>query len=138
VLETIYKDNQFKERVVFLGRKTPTELRELTNLAKFGINLLENKGLNYYYSLANKFFDFIQAGVIPISMNFPEYRRIQDKYNCAILLDGLEESKYIDSIQEVLLNENKYSELVKNCDIAASFLTWESQEEKLCSIYKNV
>ena len=25
--------------------------------------LLENTGLSYYYSLANKFFDYVQAGV---------------------------------------------------------------------------
>lgn len=138
VLESIVNQLQFNERVVFWGKKTPVELKDLTNKAKFGINLLENKGLNYYYSLANKFFDFIQAGVIPISMNFPEYRRIQEQYNCSILIEQLDESEFLASFQSVISDENKYCDLVKNCDIAASFLTWENQEEKLCSIYNNV
>lgn len=138
VLDTLVAQLQFKERVVFFGKKTPTELRELSNRAKYGINLLENKGLNYYFSLANKFFDFIQAGVIPITMNFPEYKRIQDQYNCAILIERLEESDFLASLQNVIKDENKYNDLLKNGDIAASFLTWENQEEKLCSIYKNV
>lgn len=126
------------ERVIFKGKMTPEELKSYTNKARFGLNLLENKGLNYYYSLANKFFDYIQAGVIPITMNFPEYQRIQEKYNCAILINSLNEEEYLSAIQSVICDENKYLDLLKNGDIAASFLTWENQEEKLCSIYKNV
>lgn len=138
ILESILNQIQFKDRVFFWGKKTPVELRDLTSKAKFGINLLENKGLNYYYSLANKYFDFIQVGVIPISMNFPEYRRIQEQYNCSVLIDRLEESEYLSALQSVISDEINYSDLLKNCDIAGSFLTWENQEEKLCSIYNNV
>ena len=138
LLESITDHLLFKERVVFWGKKTPLELKDLTSKAKFGINLLENRGLNYYYSLANKYFDFIQAGVVPISMNFPEYRRIQEKYACSILIERLDESEYLTSLQSIIRDENNYYHLVKNCDIAASFLTWENQEKKLCSIYNNV
>lgn len=126
------------ERVEFKGKLTPDELKSYTQRARFGLNLLENKGLNYYYSLANKFFDYIQAGVIPITMNFPEYQRIQGEYNCAILINALDEEEYLSAFDRVISDENNYLDLLKNGDIAASFLTWENQEEKLCSIYKNV
>ncbi len=125
------------ERVEFIGKLTPGELKSYTQKARFGLNLLENKGLNYYYSLANKFFDYMQAGVIPITMNFPEYYRIQREYNCAILINALDEEEYLSALHRVISIENNYLDLLKNVDIAASFLTWENQEEKLCSIYKN-
>lgn len=126
------------DRIVFFGRKNPLELKEYTSKARFGLNLLENKGLNYYYSLANKFFDYIQARVIPISMNFPEYKNIQERYKCSLLIDSLDEDQLVDALQSAANDEKIYVELSKNVDIAASFLTWESQEEKLSSIYKNV
>ncbi len=138
VLKELADGIQNTDSIEFLGRKTPAELKILTQKAKFGINLLENKGLNYYYSLANKFFDYIQAGVIPISMDFPEYRRIQDQYNCSILIPSLDKALYLKALEEVIDNENKYHDLHRNGDIAASFLTWENQEEKLSSIYSNV
>jgi glycosyltransferase involved in cell wall biosynthesis len=137
-LDFLVQELTYPERIVFLGKLAPKELRTYTQRAKFGLNLLENKGLNYFYSLANKFFDFIQAGVVPITMNFPEYQRIQERYNCSILINTLDEDEYLTAIKEVISTENKYNDLLKNCDIAGSFLTWENQEEKLSSIYKNV
>ena len=98
---------QNKVSIKFLGRKTPEELRMLTQRAKLGINLLENKGLNYYYSLANKFFDYIQLGVVPISMNFPEYTQIQEQYHCAILIPDLNETQYINAILQPLFSHGK-------------------------------
>jgi hypothetical protein len=71
-------------------------------------------------------------------MNFPEYYRIQREYNCAILINALDEEEYLSALHRVISIENNYLDLLKNVDIAASFLTWENQEEKLCSIYKNV
>ncbi len=41
---------------------TPEKLKQITPEVYIGINLVENNGLNQYYSLANKFFDYIHAG----------------------------------------------------------------------------
>lgn len=123
------------DRVKFMGRILPKDLVTITQKAKFGLNLLENKGLNYYYSLANKHFDYIQSGVPPISMSFPEYREIDKIYQCAILVEDLTSESFLKSLAPYLKDQNKYIELVKKCDIARSFLNWEVQEEKLSSIY---
>ena len=65
----------------------PDELKSYTQKAKLGINLVEHLGLSYYYSLSNKFFDYIHAGLPQITMNFPEYKNLNDKYQVAILID---------------------------------------------------
>jgi len=124
--------------VKFMGYISPNELKSYTNQASLGLNLLENKGLNHYYSLANKYFDYIQSGVPPISMNFPEYQKFNMEYECAILLEDLSVETFVNKVSKVLNDKNKYSELVKNCDIAARFYNWEAQEKKLSSIYNNV
>ncbi|MBL7789260.1 MAG: glycosyltransferase [Chitinophagales bacterium] len=134
-LKSLALKNRHPERIIFLGKLSPMDLKNKTLSAKFGLNLLENKGLNYYNSLANKFFDYLQSGVIPISMNFPEYSALNERYHCALLIDSLDIHQFINTLE---LAEKNYPNLLKNVDIAASFLTWESEEEKLCSIYKNV
>jgi hypothetical protein len=40
--------------------------------------------------LANKFFDYIQAGIPQVTMNFPEYAAINREYEVAVLIDDLE------------------------------------------------
>lgn len=137
-LEQLAKELDVASRVRFLGYISPEKLGEYTQKASLGINLLENKGLNYFLSIANKFFDYIQSGVPVLTMNFPEYQKINDRYQVAVLIDDLSPTAIRDAVSSILTDEDKYNELVKNCDIANRFLTWESQEEKLRSIYRNV
>lgn len=137
-LESLAKSDGVENRVKFFGYIAPKDLSNLTSQADFGLNLLENKGLNHYYSLANKQFDYIQVGIPPISMKFPEYEYFNNLYPCSILLDELSVETFVNQLTKALSDKNSYSDLQKNCDIAAQFLNWEAQEIKLSSIYHNV
>ncbi len=137
-LEKLTAELLLASRVKFLGYIIPVELIDYTLQASLGINLLENKGLNHFYSLANKFFDYVQCRIPVLTMNFPEYQRLNDQYQIALLIDQLEVQEIITSIKKLVENKNIYQELVKNCDIARLSLNWESQEERLCSIYHDV
>jgi glycosyltransferase involved in cell wall biosynthesis len=83
-LRALAKRLNIETKVQFLGYLKPDELRKITAQATIGINVLENKGLSYYYSLSNKFFDYIHALVPQICIDFPEYRKINDEYNRSI------------------------------------------------------
>lgn len=137
-LEDLVTQLGLEDSVIFLGYILPNELKEYTDRAWLGLNLLENKGLNHYYSLANKFFDTIQAGVPVLTMDFPEYRYFEEQYHCALLIPDLDPQTIRAAILHLLSNQNIYDDLVKNCHLAGRFLNWEAQEEKLSSIYQNV
>ena len=62
-LRELVKSYKLDQKVKFKGYLKPTELPEITAKATIGLNLLENTSLNYYYSLANKAFDYIQAEI---------------------------------------------------------------------------
>ncbi len=76
------------ERVTFLGRVEPEVLHSLTRHADLGLSLLENRGLNYYYSLPNRLADFVQAGVPVLATDFPEIRRVVAGYGVGTLLEA--------------------------------------------------
>lgn len=114
----------------------PTELEQITLQATIGINLVENKGLNQYYSLANKFFDYMHAQVPQITMNFPEYKRINDIAEVAILLDDLKVETTANAINELLNNNQKYTLLQANCIKAREQFNWGVEENKLIDFYK--
>ena len=80
--------------------------------------------------LANKFFDYIQAGIPQVTMNFPEYAAINREYEVAVLIDDLEPhtfpKRWINYWQM-----RSYRRLKNNCVLARKNLNWES-EEKSC------
>ncbi len=125
-------------KVKFLGYLNPETLHDLTPKATIGLNLLENLGLNYYYSLANKFFDYIQAGVPSINMAFPEYQRINEDYPVAVLIPELSAEAISNAINLLLEDKDKYQSLVDGCLKAKEEFIWEKEEIRLLDFYKGL
>jgi len=128
---------QLKHKVLFLGYIAPDELKMMTKKATVGLNLLENRGLNYYYSLANKFFDYVQQEIPSINMNFPCYWEFNLQFECSILLDTLDPKKIAMAINELLHHEEKYNQLVSNCTKAKKEWNWEHQIPQIKAIYES-
>ena len=72
-------ENGLAEKVIFKGRIEPDALRLITRSAHVGITLFERQCLSNYYSLANRFFDYMHAGVPQLCVDFPLYNAINDK-----------------------------------------------------------
>ena len=121
--------------VKFLGFVLPKDLKVITHFSHIGLNLLKNKGLNYYYSLANKCFDYIQAEKPSLHRNFPEYITINNTYEIGLLLDDLKTETITSALQELLNNQLKYNELKQNCIQAKTVFTWENERIKLLQFY---
>jgi glycosyltransferase involved in cell wall biosynthesis len=125
-------------KVQFLGYIKPRDLKTLTPKAYIGLNLLENKGLSYYYSLANKAFDYIQASVPSIHQDFPEYRHLNEQYDTFVLLSLLDVSELVAAIKKLLNDEIFYDRLKNNCESAASILNWDREASKLIDFYHQI
>ncbi len=126
------------QKIIFTGKKKSGELRELTRQSFIGINLLENKGLNYYYSLANKFFDYVNAGVPQITMSFPEYKRMNSEFEVALLIDDLKTETLLSAIHKLLDEKDFYIRLRENCLRAREVWNWQTEESKLLSFYRQL
>ena len=74
------------DNITFFGRLQPTLLHSLTRHADLGLSLLENRGLNYYYSFPNRIADFVQAGVPVLATDFPEIHNIVERYGIGTLV----------------------------------------------------
>lgn len=129
---------QIENKVKFLGYILPEELRRITPQATIGINLLKNNSLNYYYSLANKTFDFVQAEVPAIHMNFPEYQSLMKEKEVGILIDDLKKETIVEALKILLQDKDLYKKLKDNCREARERWTWEKEENKLLDFYEKV
>ncbi len=138
ILRALAKENNLSNKVKFLGYKKPNELDKITPKAWLGLNLLENKSLNYYYSLANKFFDYIQFGIPSLNMNFPEYQKIISDFPVGLLLNTLDPKEIADLINHLANDEKQYTELQNECISAATHFNWEKEQQKLIRFYKKI
>lgn len=130
--------HSLETKVEFLGYVPPQKLKQITAAATIGINLLENKGLSYYYSLSNKFFDYINAGVPQVCIGFPEYKLLNDKYNVALLVKSCDEDEIKQQVKRLLMDKNLYNELQKNCEVCSRQLNWQVEEVKLLGLYEQL
>ncbi|MFY0675446.1 MAG: glycosyltransferase [Bacteroidia bacterium] len=125
------------ENVQFLGFIKPAELKAITAKAWLGYNLLENKGLSYYYSLANKFFDYANAGVPCLNSNFPEYTALNNEYDCSVQIELTKET-IVGAVQKLLNDESEYNRLSVNSKNMAAKLNWENEEKELTKLYEQL
>lgn len=137
-LRGLTKELDLQKMVKFLGYLDPEELRSITPQAHLGLNLLENKGLSYYYSLANKTFDYLQAGLPSIQMAFPEYSALQEKYEVFELLENLSVTSVVEAVNKLRHSSDQYLKLKKNCHPASLELNWEKEQEKLLQFYDQI
>ncbi len=138
VLEQQVAASGHQDRITFLGKVSPEKLRELTPKAWLGMNLLENKGLNYYYSLANKYFDYVQAGVPVMQMQFPEYVQLNQAFRTAILIGSLQVNSIASAVLALEKDQHLYEELRSNCRKASKIWNWEHEESGLIDFYKKI
>jgi glycosyltransferase involved in cell wall biosynthesis len=133
-LITLSQELGVEEKVIFKGNVEPAALVSLTASAVGGIMLLENTGLSYYYSLANKFFDYVQAGIPQVCVPFPEYLRLNEQHQVALMTQP--EVKEVKEALLTLLKETElYARLRNNCLAARQEWSWQAEGQRLIDLY---
>lgn len=123
-------------KVIFTGQLPPRELVRYTYNAHAGINLVEREGLNQYFSLPNKFFDYIHACLPQVAMDYPEYRRIQDAFEVAVLIPDVTEPLVVEAILRLCNDPVLYGRLQANCRQARLVFNWQIEERVLLRTYE--
>ncbi len=129
------KLNGLEDKVMFKDKMPYNELIQYTRASDGGISVDKDTNINYRFSLPNKLFDFIHAGIPCIVSDLPEVRRVVDGYNVGIILSSHTPEVMAREIQAYFKSLD--SETLKfNLEQAAKELTWENEEMVLHSIYK--
>ncbi len=137
-LKNLINSNNLINKIELLGMLEPNQLKIKTSQAFIGISLVENLGLNQYWSLTNKFFDYINAGIPQITMNYPEYKKINEQFEIALLIDDLTPKTIANAVNKLLDNKIYYLRLKENCLKAKEVLNWENEEKQLLNFYENI
>ncbi|MBN4072121.1 glycosyltransferase family 4 protein [Flavobacteriales bacterium AH-315-E23] len=110
-----------------------SELLKYTASADFGLSLIENICLSYYYSLPNKFFEYVMAGLPVIATNLPEMARIVHEEKIGHTVDSNSAEAIGIAVREMAKkNKTDFQDALSN---TAKQYCWEQQETRLLSLY---
>jgi glycosyltransferase involved in cell wall biosynthesis len=134
----LVRQHGLEEKVIFRGYVRPEELKTVTKSAWCGITLFDRRGLSNYYSLANRFFDYMHAGIPQLAMNYPAYREINNCYPIAVLIDEPGVREVADALNELLTNPDLYQSLSEGCKQARLRYNWQEEEKILIGLYQQL
>lgn len=134
----IIADYKLGEKVELMGILPPDQLREIAQKAYIAVAVPEKEGLNQYLALPNKFFDYIHSGLPQVTVNYPEYQKINNQFEIAVLLDDLSPERIAAEVNNLLANSVLYEKLKRNCLKAREVLNWQQEEKKIISFYQAI
>ncbi len=134
----LVKQLNLESKVKFFGFVPPKQLRQFTRYAKIGFTFFTNDGMSYYYSLANRFFDYFHAGVPQLCVDFPEYRRINEEHEVALLLEDLKAETIAEAANRLLEDADLYQTMKENCLKTREVINWQAEEKKLVAFYERI
>ncbi|KAK55480.1 glycosyltransferase [Staphylococcus lugdunensis] len=119
----------------------PVEFKELVNKlteSDIGVVLTKPVSINYEYTVSNKIFECIHAGLPVILSPVKEHYYLNDKYNFGIVIDDVTPEKIAEAVNSLATDDKLYHELRQNAIKASKELNWQNESEKLKELYLNI
>ena len=126
----------WKDKIIFLGRLSPENLKHYTVNATLGVSLENDCCINYHYGLPNKFFDYINANIPVLVSNLVEMANIVTTYHIGDIIISHKPKDLASQINKMLNNKELLQYYKNNTIIAADNLCWEKESETLKKIYQ--
>jgi len=135
VLKKMVHELSLQKKVKFVSRQTPENLAGYTANADIGLTIDKDTNINYRFSLPNKLFDYIYAGVPVLATPLVELKNIIQHYEIGEFIENHDPKHIAATITTMLQNEARMAFYKKNTLKAASELNWENEKKVLIEIF---
>jgi len=137
-LKSLAKELGAGERVLFHDAVPIEVLWQYVGAADVGLVLLKNVCLNHYYCLPNKFFENIQSLNPVIVSDFPELKRIVQKYDIGMICNENDVDEVNKCIEQLRTDKDLYTRFKSNLVSAKTELCWEIEKKALVEAYSSL
>lgn len=135
LLKSYVASNCLSDKVMFLPKMPYLEMMQYTACADVGLTLDKPSNLNYRFSLPNKLFDYLNAGIPVICTDLPEVAKIVQTYNVGVILNDFSITALQNQIRLLQHDQEKTKRFKSNCALAAEQECWENETDTLQFIY---
>ncbi len=120
--------SEVKGGVVFLQKMKPAELVQYTSNADIGLSLDKDTNINYRFSLPNKIFDYVHAGVPVLVSPLTEIKSFVEKYKVGVCIEN-HDPKHIAEKMNFMLSSPEYNTWKANTKKASEENSWEKEKK---------
>jgi glycosyltransferase involved in cell wall biosynthesis len=137
-LELQAKELNIEERVIFVPPVLPDNIASTLAQADIGAVLITDQSVHYDYSMPNKLFECIAAGLPIIVSQCKEISALTRKYELGVICNPSQPTDIAAGIIKILEPQNLLRYKHNVCNARDSFLNWENEERKLVDIYQRL
>ena len=138
VLERMVREHGLQDRVRLLGKMPYARMMDYTRNADLGLTLDKDTNLNYRFSLPNKLFDYLHAGIPVLATDLPEVAAIVRGHDCGVVLPAADPAAIAGAVRALFADPERYAALRGNAIFAARELDGGKEVAKLRSILEGL
>ena len=127
-----------RDRVRFLPRLPFPELHALTCGADIGLCVIRPAGNSFLWSMPNKLFEYMMAGLPVVAGDTPEIRRVIEETEAGVLVDPGDPDAIADAIRELLSDEPRRRRMGEAALRSAERYCWEREVPRLLQAYEQL
>jgi glycosyltransferase involved in cell wall biosynthesis len=134
-LEGLVARHGLGHRVHVLGPVEPDRVIGTAGSADVGVTFIQNVGLNNYFSLPNKLFEYVHAGLPVVTSAFPELERVVLGCDIGVTCDPADPATIARAIGELLHDGERRARMSANARAAATDLSWEAEGRRYVGLF---
>ncbi len=135
-LEKMVASLNLKNKVFLINRMPAPELRHYTFNADLGVSIDKNTNLNYRYSLPNKIFDYLNAGLPVLASRLPEVEKVLNHCQAGVFIDDHHPQHIAGTINRFF--DTKSDHNTERIRESASVFSWQTEKQKLLGLITEV
>ena len=126
------------DRVFFLPAVPFPQLHALTCSADLGLCLIKSTGKSFYWSLPNKLFEYLMAGLPVLGSDAPEIDRVLTETGAGEVVDPTDTPALRSRLERLVADAGARRRYADAALVAARQLCWERESGKLTDLYANL
>ena len=134
--KTLYLN--LEDKVIFKNKMPFSRLIQYTRCANVGITLDKGNNPNYEFSLPNKLFDYIHAGLPVLASPLVEIKKIYSRYEIGEMIENHRPEHIAKKLKLMINNKEMQSVWRHNVILAAREFNWENESRKLIKVYNQL
>jgi glycosyltransferase involved in cell wall biosynthesis len=137
-LEKIIDQNQLADKITLISKVPFSVLNHFTRKARLGFSIDKPTVLNHKYSLPNKLFEYLHAGVPVLASRLIEQERIINQYEVGDFIEDHHPEHIARKIKEIFSDQELLNRWKQNTCRVREELNWENESKIILDIFKQV
>jgi glycosyltransferase involved in cell wall biosynthesis len=126
-------------RVHLLAPVAPSEVEAYAASAGIGVSPIVGSCLNYRYSLPNKLFQYMAAGIPVVASDFPQVHDIVEGARCGLIADTRRPGAIADAIRRILADPDEAAAMgARGRAAVADRFNWSASASVLREVYDTI